>query len=191
MATFKAGKVKFEEAGSEAAFGYVKGSAKWAKVTAVDDFGNYSVSMYGDEVVEMREELEAMRDSAFDEVVAGGKKAEKADVVKVDNDGNEFIGFKLPEMDFEGNPNKIKFYDAGGSELKDFNELVGNGSLVKIKYRIAPYYMASTKKVGVSFKFYAMQLIKHVEYTGGGDSGFGDESGDTISGEVSKDGEDF
>ena len=178
MAKISKGRVTFEEAASEAQFGYVKGEAKWAKVLEVDDYGNYSISMYGDEVVELKEELVAMQESAAKELDALGKKYELADVIKVDNDGKEFIGFKLPEKNFEDKPNKVTIYDAGGKEQKEWEQLVGNGSIVKIKYRIAPYYMGSTKKVGISFKFYAMQVINLVEYTQG-DNGFGDEtSGD-------------
>lgn len=176
MATIKRGKVTFEEAGSEAAFGYVKGEAKWAKVLEVDDYGNYSISMYGDNVVEMQEELEAMRDSALGEIQELGKEANPVDVLKTDNDGKKFIGFKLPENNFDGEPNKIKIFDASGTEVTDtWDKLIGNGSIVKIKYRIAPYYMSSTKNVGISFKFYALQVINHVPYTQG-DSGFGDET---------------
>lgn len=177
MAKFNKGKVTFENEASEAKFGYVKGEAKWAQLLEPDQFGNYSINMYGDNVVELKEELEAMRDSAYDEVVEAGKKANKVDVTKFDDEGKEFIGFKLPETNYEGKPNKIVMYDAAGNKVDDWDKLVGNGSLVKIKYRVSPYYMASTKNVGISYKFYAVQVINLVEYQGG-DSGFGDETSD-------------
>jgi len=189
MGKINKGKVTFEEESSQAAFGYTKGECKWAKILEIDDYGNYSISMYGDEVVELKEELEAMRDSAAKEVEELGKKYELADVIKTDGDGKQFIGFKLPENDYEGNPNKITMYDAGGAKVEDWDELVGNGSIVKIKYRIAPYYMSSTKMVGVSFKFYACQVINHVKYAQG-NSGFGDETDDQAPFDVAKD-EDF
>jgi hypothetical protein len=66
-------------------------------------------------------------------------------------------------------------YDAGGNLVTDWDKLVGNGSKVKIKYRVAPYYMSSTKMVGLSFKFYAVQVINLVEFKQG-DKGFGDET---------------
>ena len=92
-----------------------------------------------------------------------------------DEEGVKHLAFKLPENDFEGNPNKITMYNVSGKKVDDWDKLVGNGSTVKIKYRIAPYYMASTKMVGISFKFYACQVITLVEFKKQ-DSGFGDET---------------
>ena len=82
-------------------------------------------------------------------------------------------------------------FDAGGNSMPDWDSLVGNGSLVKVKYRIAPYYMGSTKMVGISYKFYAVQVITLEEYSGGGESGFGDETSDGGSNATDTDGEDF
>jgi len=191
MATMDKGRIKFTEEASDAQFGYLKGTAKWAEVLTVGLYGTFGIKMYGDEAVEMEEELQAMQDSAYDEVIALGKKADKADLYKVDENGGKFLQFKLPENDFEDKPNKIKMFDAGGNLVEDWDKLVGNGSLVKIKYRIAPYYMSSTKMVGISYKFYACQVINLVEYSGGsGESGFGDETsgGGTTD---NPDGEDF
>jgi len=190
MATMKAGKIKFTNEASEAAFGYLKGEAKWAELLTVGQFGTYGIKLYGDQVVEMKEELTAMQESAAAEVDELGKKYELADLFKVDDEGKQYLAFKLPETDFEGKMNKIKMYDAGGNHIEDWDKLVGNGSVVKIKYRIAPYYMGSTKKVGISFKFYACQVINLVEFKQG-DAGFGDESGDAIPDTSSKEGEDF
>jgi len=176
MGTINKGKVTFTEAASEAKFGYIKGEAKWAELLAPGLYGTYGIKLYGDEVVEMKEELEAMRDSANDEVIELGKKANKADVLKQDDDGNYFLGFKLKETKFDGTPNKVTMYDAGGNKVDDWDKLVGNGSVVKVKYRVAPYYMSSTKMVGISYSFYAVQVINLVEFSQG-DSGFGDESG--------------
>jgi hypothetical protein len=173
MAKINKGKVTFEKA--EAQFGYIKGECKWAKVLEVDDYGNYSISMYGDEVVGLQQDLEELRDLAASEIAELGKPYEVADIFKVDSDGNKFLGFKLPEKDYEGNDNSIKMYDAGGNLVTDWDKLVGNGSKVKIKYRVAPYYMSSTKMVGLSFKFYAVQVINLVEFKQG-DKGFGDET---------------
>jgi len=175
MGTINKGKVTFTEAASEAKFGYIKGEAKWAELLAPGLYGTYGIKLYGDEVVEMKEELEAMSDSAYDEVIELGKKANKADVLKQDDDGNYFLGFKLKETKFDGTPNKVTMYDAGGNKVDDWDKLVGNGSVVKVKYRIAPYYMSSTKMVGISYSFYAVQVINLVEFSQG-DSGFGDET---------------
>ena len=176
MATVNKGKVTFTEAASEGQFGYVKGTCKWAELLQVGMYGAFGIKMYGQEVDDMSVTLQAMQDSAYKEVEDLGKKAIKADLFKEDEDGKQFLGFKLKETKYDGTPNKISFFDAGGNQVNDWDKLVGNGSTVKIKYRIAPYYMASTKMVGISFNFYAVQVIDLKEYSGGGDSGFGDET---------------
>jgi len=173
MGTITKGKVKFD---TENVFGYVKGTTKWAKLLEVDDYGKYSVNLYGDDVTELREELEALRGEAAAEIEELGKKYELADVIKVDDEGKEFLSFKLPPENYEGKVQTVTMYDGGGNKVDDWDKLVGNGSKVKIKYMFSPYYMSSTKMVGISFKFYAMQVIDLVEYTGGGDKGFGDET---------------
>jgi hypothetical protein len=174
---FEKGRAKFE--GDDAVkFGYLKGTCKWAHILDTDLYGKYSIDLYGEEVEEHIPEFEEMRDAAYDAVIAEGKKvAGKADVYKVNDDtGEKYIHFKLDEVNFKGEPNKIKIYDVTGKEVTDdWDKLIGNGSLVKIKYKVSPYYMASTKMVGVSYKFYAIQVIKLEEYAPQ-DKGFGDES---------------
>jgi hypothetical protein len=176
MATITKGRVTFTEEASEGKFGYIKGTCKWAELLTIGLYGTYGIKMYGENVEDMETELRAMQKSAADEVKALDKKYELADVIKTDEDGNKFIGFKLNENKYDGTPNKVTFFDAGGAEVPDWDQLVGNGSTVKIKYRIAPYYMASSKMVGISFNFYAVQVIDLKPYGGGGDSGFGDET---------------
>lgn len=181
------GRAKFE--GLDPIFGYVKGTAKWAQVLKADEYGNYSISLYGKDVEELEEELSSYLDEAYEAVVAAGKKAVKADIFKVDQDGEKFIGFKLPETKYDGEPNSIKIYDVTGKLVEDWDKLIGNGSKVKIKYMVKPYYMPSTKMVGLSFRFYALQVLDLVEYSGGGDSGFTDES--SSSAPFDTDNEDF
>jgi hypothetical protein len=162
-------------------FGYVKGITKWAKILEPDQYGKYSVNMYLDDdtLEEQVNTFNKVVTSAMDEVVEAGKKvAGKAEFLKEDDDGKKFLSFKLDETKYDGSPNKIEMYNAFGQKVDDWDKLVGNGSTVKIKYMAKPYYMASTKMVGVSLKFYAMQVIDLVEYSGGGDAGFGDETGD-------------
>ena len=187
MATINKGKVKFD---TENVFGYVKGDTKWAQILEVDDYGKYSVNLYGDNVIELREELEALRGAAAAEIEELGKKYELAEVMKTDAEGVEFLSFKLPPENYEGKEQKVTMYDGGGNKVDDWDKPVGNGSKVKIKYMFSPYYMSSTKMVGISFKFYAMQVLDLVEYTGGGDNGFGDETDDKAPFDT-KDGEDF
>ena len=164
---------------TEAKFGYVKGKCKWAKVLEPGQFGSFTIDLYGEAVEEMFSEMEALRDEGAAEVEAAGKKYQVVDVFKEnDETGEKFIQFKLPETNYDGEPNKVKIYDVSGNEVTDsWEALIGNGSVVKVKYMAKPYYMASTKNVGISYKFYAIQVINLEEYTAG-ESGFGDETGD-------------
>ena len=167
---------------TEAHFGYLKGIAQWAKVLEAGDYGNFEINLYpsGDSLNEHIKLFETIREDANKEVEAAGKQVNGlADVYKEDKEGNRFFSFKLPETDYEGRPNKIKIYDVSGTDVTDtWDKLIGNGSTVKIRYMSKPYYMASTKMVGMSYRFYAVQVIDLKEYAGGGDSGFGDETGE-------------
>ena len=180
MAKIQKGKVTFENEGSEPIYGYVKGTCKWAKILEPDDYKKFSINLYGEDVENMEEMLTELRDSGAEEIEALGKKFNLMDVIKVDDDGKKFLSFKLPSKNFEGEDNSIKIYDASGKLVEGWDKLIGNGSVVKVKYRAAPYFMAGTKLtnnvgvVGVSLKFYALQVIKLVEYDS--DSGFGDET---------------
>ena len=174
---FSKGKCVFE--GDDGVkFGTVKGTAKWAHILKANEFGNFGIDVYGEGVEDLIPTLEDMRDTAYDLVVAEGKKASKAEVYKQDDEGNKFIQFKLPELDFEGKPNKIKVYDVHGELVEDWDKLIGNGSKVAVRYRAKPYYMSSTKMVGISYRFYAVQVIDLEEYSAGG-SIFDDESDGT------------
>jgi hypothetical protein len=171
--TIAKGRATFNKEASK--WGYVKGEAKWCKFLKPDDYDKFSVNLSGSDIEDLIVELEAMRDEAVEAVEALGKKAIPADVYKEEEDGTKFISFKLPAVDYEGKPNKIKVYDVSGNLVEDWDKEVGNGSVIKIKYQAKPYYMASTKMVGISYRFYAMQIIKLEEYTSK-DSGFGDET---------------
>lgn len=164
---------------TESQYGYLKGTAKWAKVLEPDDYGKFSVNVYPDQddLAKYTEMFESIAESAKEEVEGKEKKVSGiADVIKEDDEGNQFFSFKLPAEGYNGTANKIDMYDAGGTKVEDWDKLVGNGSLVKIKFQARPYYMNSTKMVGTSLKFYAMQVINLVQYSAGGDSGFGDET---------------
>ena len=127
----------------------------------------------------MAKDMEALRDQGAAEVEAAGKKYALADVIKEDEEtGKKYIQFKLPPENFKGEAQAPKVFDKHGNEDTDWDKLIGNGSTVKVKYMAKPYYMNSTKMVGVSYKFYAVQIINLEEYSGGGESGFGDETGD-------------
>ena len=160
-------------------FGKIKGTAKWCKVLEPDQYDNYAVDMYGD-VSHIQAEAEAIAEKAKELVEASGKKvAGIADAIKTDNEGTNFVQFKRKGSKKDGSPNTPpKIYNAQGSHVEGWSKLIGNGSKVSVAYYLAPYYMASTKMVGVSLKFYAIQVIDLVEYKAGsgGGSPFDNES---------------
>ena len=163
---------------TQSKFGYIKGKSMWAKVLEPGEFGKFEVNLYPDEdtLNDFIAEMELLRGDAENEVKEAGKKISGlADVFKEDNDGNRYIAFKLNESNYKGEPNKVDFYDVTGSKVPDWDTMIGNGSLIKVKYMAKPYYMASTKMVGISYKFFAVQVIKLEEYAGA-DDGFGDET---------------
>jgi hypothetical protein len=167
---------------TEAHFGNIKGTAKWAHVLSPNQFGTYSIDIYPDQdTMETHVALfEQMRDSAKEEVVAAGKKIRSlADVFKTDDEGKTYLQFKLPTEDKDGKAQVVPVHDVTGKKVPDWDQLIGNGSVVKVKYMAKPYYMNSTKAVGVSYKFFAVQVINLVEYTGGAGGGFDDESGNS------------
>ena len=175
--TYDKGRAKFDKEATH--FGYIKGTAQWAKILQPGEYGSYEVDLYPDE--ETLEHFKSIAGPICDEskeAIEGlGKKVSGiADFIK-DKDGKEYIKFKLPAEKYDGTPQKPVVVDAGGTTQPDWDQLIGNGSIVKLKYWMSPYYMASSKAVGVSLKFNAIQVIKLEEYAGG-DTGFGDESGD-------------
>lgn len=82
-------------------------------------------------------------------------------------------------VDAKGNP-IVKLGSDGKVLNGDFK--IGNGSVVRCHYVPLPYYMASTRTVGVSLQLKAVQVIKLVEF---GDSGydFDEEDGYEYKGE--------
>ncbi len=182
---------KFEN--TETVYGYIKGKVKWAKVLETSEYDgqdthNYELNLYPTDTDTWVEKVGATIKSAVKEAEDAGKIVKmEGDHFKVDNDGKKFFKFKMKDTNWEGEPQKPEFYNEFGKKVDDWDALVGNGSVIKLKCQMKPYYMASTKAVGVSFKFTAIQVIDLVEYQA--KSGFGDESED---GEApSGDSEDF
>lgn len=167
-----------------------RGEALWCKVKEPD----YQYNAKGvlsttiicdpnDETVQaFIEKLEELRDVAYDETVETlGVKAKgvvRKDVYSehVDQDGEDtgLIEFKFALKDADDRDKWIRVVDSKRAEIKDI-PLVGNGSIIRCSAYANPYYMASTKTVGISLIWEQMQLINLVEY-GGGDA-FDDEDG--------------
>lgn len=167
-----------------------RGEALWCKVKEPDyqynAKGNLSTTVVcdpNDETVQaFIEKLEELRDVAYDETVETlGAKAKgliKKDVYTehLDQDGEDtgLIEFKFALKDVDDRDKWIRVVDSKRNEIKDI-PLVGNGSIIRCSAYANPYYMASSKTVGISMIWEQMQLIDLVEY-GGGDA-FDDEDG--------------
>jgi len=176
VAQVNKGKISFDKEDSK--WMYLKGTAQWAHILEPNQFDKFSVDLYGEDVEELAEELENMLDEVYQAVEEAGKKiAGKADIYRVNEEtGKKYLQFGM-NAEYDGKPNHIDIYDVYGKKVTDtWDKLIGNGSTLKIKVQFKPYYMASTKMVGLSKKFYAVQVIDLVEYAGD-NSGFGNEAG--------------
>jgi hypothetical protein len=176
----KQGKVEFTGENTEkVVYGTVKGYTLWAKAMQPDNFGNYSVSLYGKEVERLAEEMMGVLKDAQKELKEDLKidaNVVREPLVEVDNGGGgteKCIRFKLQETKFDGTPNTIEFYNASGDKIDPV--MIGNGSKVAVKYGYKPYFMNTDKSVGISSKFYAIAIIKLEEFN---NSGFGDLTDD-------------
>jgi len=133
--------------------------------------GKGKINLYKEKTVVKKSISE---DQAVEYAKEKGKDVQNvAHFLKKDKQGREFIHAKRKQYDVETLPPKI--YSVTGEEITDqFNEPVGGGSAIRAKVMIKPYYMPTTKTVGVSTKLLAVQIIKNKEFAGG--SGFTDES---------------
>jgi hypothetical protein len=174
-----------------------KGQAVWCKVTEpdrkFDPEGTLSTDLVLDpnapDVKAFIERLEALQDKAFEETKESmGAKA--AQVKKrnfyadeYDQDGSPtgkiVFKFKLKNVDArreKGQQHEIQVVDANKQAVKPV-PLVGNGSTIRVASYVYPYYMASTKELGLSMLWSKMQIIDLVEYSGGKGDDFDTEDG--------------
>lgn len=175
----------------------MEGSAFWAKVfepdTKFNPLGDYSINlqMSEEKASPMCEKLEAIVQEKFKEVVktkpALKNTLSTQDVCQPvydretgDATGNMEFKFKLKAKvqtkdgrTYEQEPVVL---DSKKKPLgKDM--LIGNGSRVKVAFEPIPYVMQSTKKVGVSLRLKAVQVIDLVEYGNSATSVFDEEDG--------------
>lgn len=175
-----------------------KGRALWCKVTEPDYTYNakgiYATGLVCDPndpaVKKFIGELENLRQAAFDETVenlgAKAKGIKQRDVYKddTDRDGNEtgniVFQFKMSNVDDkEPGKNKITVVDAAKKIVTEV-PLVGNDSVIRCVAYANPYYMATTKEVGISLIWSKMQIIDLVEYAAAGNE-FDEEDGYTTT----------
>jgi len=87
------------------------------------------------------------------------------------------IKMKLKDVDEKkelGRQYQIDTFDAKKNKLEN-PPRVGNGSTIRCAGYANPYYMASTKEVGISLIWQKLQIIELIEI--GGFDSFGEEEG--------------
>lgn len=175
--------------------------------TKFDSAGKYTARIAFDadaDLSKLREMVEAMRDEFYAEKVEELKAKGKAGVVKKlvvvdpftaeeDEEGEETgriiinPGMKASGIyksgPKQGRPWKAKpdIFSANGTKLKN-PPLIGSGTTAKLSLELFPYYAAADKKIGVSFRLQAAQILTLVSFgeRDAGGYGFGEEEGDDI-----------
>lgn len=194
----------------------LEGTALWAKVfepdTKFNPLGDYSINLQMPiaDSVAMSEQLDGIVQAKFKEAIKEDPRLKNTlttqevcqpvyDRDTGDDTGNVEFKFKLKakvqKRDgtyYEQQPTVLdsKKVPVSGDTL------IGNGSKVKVAFEPIPYVMASTKKVGVSLRLKAVQVIDLVEYGNSAASVFDEEDGFVVSttpeeAEVFADAEDF
>ena len=191
-----------------------KAKALWCKFkepdTKFNHKGEYSTSLVLDPndtaVAKYIDRLEELRDMAYNETceTLGAAKAKAVRVADVfaeeyDQDGNPtgniIVKVKMNNVEDRkdrGDTAEILVVDAKKNKLSIKEApLVGNGSVIRAVSYANPYYMASTKTVGISHIWSKMQIIELNEYTGGGGDDFDEEDGFVEQKETVADVDDF
>lgn len=115
-----------------------------------------------------------------------------------DDDGNYTIETETGKMvitpkmknvlDRQPGKNRVQIIGAGNTPIPiDEAPEIGNGSKVKVKMFVNPYYMPTTNQIGVSLNLEAIKVYELVEYgsKGGGGEDFDDLDGAELSGKAS------
>lgn len=164
-----------------------KGFAQYPRLkdpdTKFNPDGVFSVTMrfegMTDELKKLIEKLEAIQDKAFDEAVSEAnamnkKKITKADLYLEDEEGHIYLKFKqnavIKKKDGSTATVKIAHFDSKGKPI-DVN--VGRDSVIRLSFTAAPYFMQSTKQVGLSLRPVAVQVIKLNEFGGSSAEDYG------------------
>lgn len=162
--------------------------------TKFDDDGVYKVSLILEGVAaeSLQSDIDDAVDAAWDEktsdlTAAKIKKLTKAYPYEdeVDDDGNETgrMVFKFKQNAVINSKKKgrievkVPVFDAKGKPSK---AIVYSGSTLKVSFSMRSYLMESSKSVGVTMDLNAIQVLKLVSGSGGGNAdsyGFGEEDG--------------
>jgi hypothetical protein len=152
--------------------------------------GDYKVNLAMDDneaTKKLITKLDQILDNFYEEnedvakAQAKGRKVMKADIFEYDSEGRVVLKFKqkavITKKDGSKFEVKIPQFDAKGKPMK---ANIGRDSVIKVNFSIKPYYMPTTKTVGLSLRPVAVQVIDLKEFTSGGSAesyGFGEEEG--------------
>lgn len=175
----------------------LEGTALWAKVfepdTKFNPLGDFSINLQMPvaDSVAMSEQLEQIVQAKFQEAIKEDPRLKNSlttqDVCQPvydrdtgDDTGNVEFKFKLKakvqKRDGTYYEQQPAVLDSKKVPLSG-DTLIGNGSKVKVAFEPVPYVMGSTKKVGVSLRLKAVQVIDLVEYGNSATSVFDEEDG--------------
>lgn len=155
--------------------------------TKYDNDGVYSVKLAvkPEEAEPLIEKMTAVRDAFLKELDPKKRKTAKlADLydVELDDEGEETGRLLLKAKQKalittdkgEVVEKKIHFFDSANQKIEP--KSLWGGSEIKLAGFLVPYYMASTKTVGVSLRLSAVQVFKLVEGDGPSAEAFGFEA---------------
>lgn len=156
------------------------------------------------DVLEFNEKLQVILDTAYEEAMAdagamklGAAKKKNLQVVspisdhitkEKDDDGNYSIEVETgnivikPKMknvlDRKAGQNLVKVVGENNQPIPA-NEMfeIGNGSKIKVKMYVNPYYMPTTNTIGVSLSLEAIKIYELVSYSSSGDGEDFDDDG--------------
>jgi len=175
----------------------LEGTAQWAKVLEPDTkwnpLGDYTINlqMTQEEAAPMCERLEELVQETFKKAIKEKPPLKNSlttqpvsstvyDKDTGDDTGIEEFKFKLKakvqRKDGSYYEQKPAVLDAKKQPLPE-GMLIGNGSRVKVAFEPFPYVMQATKKVGVSLRLKAVQVLDLVEYGNNSTSVFDEEDG--------------
>ena len=175
----------------------LEGTALWAKVfepdTKFNPLGDFTINLQMPvaEAAVMSEKLEGIVQVAFKEAIEKDPRLKNTlstqevcqpvyDRDTGDDTGNVEFKFKLKakiqKRDGTWYEQQPAVLDSKKVPMSK-DTLIGNGSKVKVAFEPIPYVMSSTKKVGVSLRLKAVQVIDLVEYGNNAVSVFDEEDG--------------
>lgn len=151
-----------------------KGKSSWAQVLKANQYGKFEVTLLltEEDAQAFEAQLQPILDAGIKDVEKAGKQYNVAELNKgKDENGLVMYKFKQDEFKRDGSKNSITIVNKQGNAEPNWDKLIGNGSGIKVKAWINPYYMATTKTVGLSMKLNAVQVIDLVEYSSNGSFG--------------------